>query len=292
MELNSKIAIIGVGRLGGALALALSKTEYKIKQLISRHHEKTQHIAELIAPKPEILSTDEFEKISSEIIFITTPDPEVKIVAENLALRLKHNPFVFHASGALSSDVLQNLREIGCRVGSLHPLVSISDSNLGAERFKDAFFCLEGDVEACQIAQKLVAVLGGKSFSIPTNLKALYHASAVISSGHLVALFSVAIEALAGCGLSTHQAQEILFPLVKSTIQNLSTQTPTQSLTGTFARADLDTLKRHLEALQENASPEILAVYRQLGIRSLNLAREQGADETKLKEMMRILRQD
>jgi predicted short-subunit dehydrogenase-like oxidoreductase (DUF2520 family) len=292
MELNSKIAIIGVGRLGGAMALALSKTEYKIKQLIFRHPEKSQHIAELIAPKPEILSVDEYEKISSEIIFIATPDPEIKTVAENLALKLKHKPVVFHASGALSSDVLQNLREIGCRVGSLHPLVSISDSNLGAEGFKDAFFCLEGDAEACQIAQKMVAVLGGKSFSIPTDLKALYHASAVISSGHLVALFSVAIEALAACGLSTHEAQEILFPLVKSTVQNLASQTPAQALTGTFSRADLDTLKRHLEALRENASPEILAVYRQLGIRSLNLAQEQGADETRLKEMMKILMRD
>jgi predicted short-subunit dehydrogenase-like oxidoreductase (DUF2520 family) len=286
-ELN--IAIIGIGRLGGALALALSKKGYEIDCLISRSPETAGIIAESITPKPEILALEELEKISSDVIFITTPDPEIQKVAENLAGKLKHQPFVFHTSGSLSSEILRSLGAINCPIGSLHPLVSISDSRFGAERFKDAFFCVEGEPQAVSLAEKIVADLGGKSFSIATQFKPLYHAAAVTASGHLVALFSIATEMLAACGLSESAAQEILFPLVNSTIENLSAQTPVEALTGTFARADVETLKRHLTALRQNVSIDDFNVYLQLGMRSLHLAQEQGADAEKLEEMHRML---
>ncbi|MGI9037142.1 MAG: DUF2520 domain-containing protein, partial [Pyrinomonadaceae bacterium] len=132
----------------------------------------------------------------------------------------------------------------------------------------------------------------GKSFSIPTEFKTLYHAAAVTASGHLTALFSVAIEMLADCGLPDAEAQKILFPLVGSTVKNLAAQTPAQALTGTFARADIETLRRHLETLRENVSPQMLEIYRQLGLRSLNLAVEQGANAEKLAEMKKLLTED
>lgn len=289
MEPNFKVSIIGVGRLGGALALALSKKGYEIRQLISRQNENSRKIAGLISPQPEILSVDEFKKISSEIVFITAPDSQIQSTAEKLAENLNYRPFVFHTSGALSSEILRSLRDIGCRAASLHPLVSISDSQLGAERFKDAFFCIEGDAGAIAVARKIVTDLEGKSFSLAAEFKALYHASAVMASGHLAALFSAAAETLSACGLSNEDAREILFPLVKSAIDNLSTQTPAAALTGTFARADVETLKRHLEALRENVSEEVSAVYLQLGMRSLHLAEQQGADAEKLAEMKSVL---
>lgn len=287
----ANVSIIGVGRLGGALALALSKKDYAVRQLVA-HRKDVSEIARLISPPPEILASAELEKISASIIFITVPDAEIRQTAEKLARTLNHKPFVFHTSGALSSEILEPLKNIGCPVGSIHPLVSISDAAAGARSFRNIFFCVEGDCAAAiALAEKIVADLEGKSFSIPTKFKTLYHAAAVTASGHLVALFSVAVEMLAACGLPEAEARKILFPLVESTLKNLSTQkTLAQALTGTFARADVETLKRHLAALRENAPvQEILEIYRQLGSRSLHLAEEQGADAEKLAEMRKIL---
>lgn len=284
-----EIAIIGVGRLGGAMALALSASGHEIRQLVSRRNENSTRIGELITPKPESLSVNELDKISAELIFITTPDADIINVAELLAGKLGYKPFVFHTSGALSSEILHSLSEIGCPVASLHPLVSISDSQTGAKRFKNAFFCIEGAAKAVEQAENIVADLEGKSFSISTEFKSLYHASAVMASGHLVALFSAAIESLATCGLTESAAQEILLPLVKSTVENLATQTPARALTGTFARADVETLKSHLENLSEKVLPEITEIYINLGLRSLKLAQQQGADGEKLKDMKEIL---
>lgn len=278
-----KISIIGIGRVGGALAIALAKNGYEIENLVARKRENAEKIAEII--KSNILTENEFNQISSDIIFITTQDFEIENVAESLATNLTNKPTVFHTSGSLSSEVLQNLKKVGCQTGSIHPLVSISDAFLGAERFKDAYFCVEGDGKAVKIAKEIVENLGGKSFFIETKYKTLYHVSATVACGHLVALIDVAIEMLTKCGLTKLNAQEVLLPLIKGTVENLSTQTTAAALTGTFARADVATLEKHLEVLRENVSAEALEVYLQLGNRSAHLAKEQGANAENLKKM-------
>jgi predicted short-subunit dehydrogenase-like oxidoreductase (DUF2520 family) len=278
--MQKTVSIIGVGRVGGALALALSNKNYCVKELVLRTNGR--EIVNLINPMPKILSANELEQLSSDIIFITTQDGEIEKVAQNLLKSIKHKPIIFHTSGSLSSEILQDLHSKGCQVGSFHPLVSISEAKLGSERFKDSFFCLEGDEEAVNVGKKLVTDLQGNAFSIETKYKTLYHASAVMACGHFVALFSNAIEMLTKCGLSAEKSQEILLPLVKSTVENLQTQTPSEALTGTFARGDVEILRKHIQSINENLSPEILNIYLKLGKKSLELS---TADKEKIAEM-------
>jgi predicted short-subunit dehydrogenase-like oxidoreductase (DUF2520 family) len=281
-----KISIIGTGRLGGALAIALAKSGHTIENLVARKIENARTIAEFIEPRPEILSPAELSKISSETILITTQDFEIENAGSQLAEKLEYQPFVFHTSGSLSSDVLHILKKADCKIGSIHPLVSISDSIRGAENFKSVYFCVEGDEEGVKIAQKIVADLKGKSFRIATEYKPLYHAAAVTASGHLTALIDVAIEMFSKCGISDTEAQEIFLPLIKSTVENLQTQTTDEALTGTFARADVAGFENHLKILRENVSEEALEVYLQLGLRSAHLAERQGANREKIREIL------
>jgi predicted short-subunit dehydrogenase-like oxidoreductase (DUF2520 family) len=286
------VTVIGVGRLGGALALALSKNGYKINQLVVRNSPNAERVSQLIVPPPKVLTLEEFDGILSDIIFITTQDSEIIDVAQKLSENLEQLPLVFHTSGALSSEILLPLQKIGCKVASFHPLVSVSDSLRGIESFKNAYFCLEGDTEAVFIGTKIVETLGGKAFSIETKFKPLYHAAAVTACGHVVTLISLAIEMFANCGIEENEAQKILFPLIKSTINNLSNQKPAEALTGTFARADLTSLESHLIALRESVSEEILETYLQLGQHSLELALIQGADPPAVEAMSQVLKQN
>lgn len=278
------VSIIGVGRLGGALAVALAKKKYKIENLFFRNKKNTDAF-QLLNPPPVKFFKNEYSQITSEIVLITTGDYEIENVARRLANKLLHKPYVFHTSGSLSSKSLRILNDVGCKIGSIHPLASISDAVTGAEHFANAFFCVEGDTEAVLIAEKLVRDLGGKSFSVETEYKTLYHASAVTACGHLVALIDVAVEMLTKCGLGETDAKTILMPLVKSTIENLGAQKTSAALTGTFARADVETLKNHLQIMKKNVSSEVLEVYLQLGFRSLHLAELQGADKKNITEM-------
>jgi predicted short-subunit dehydrogenase-like oxidoreductase (DUF2520 family) len=170
----------------------------------------------------------------------------------------------------LSSAVLAPLRNQNWSTGSLHPLSSISEPKAGAQLLRGAFWCVEGDKRAVHLGKTIVRDLEGKSFSITSDKKPLYHASAVMASGNVTALFEVALELLGDCGLSRAESRSALLPLLASAVRNLEKLDPSRALTGTFARGDLETVKRHLEALKNNQSA--LEIYRLLGLKSLDLA--------------------
>jgi predicted short-subunit dehydrogenase-like oxidoreductase (DUF2520 family) len=294
--------------MGTALALALALRGYTIEALVARRKSHARaSSASLIGAQPLILTSAQLDRLpTSDIIFITTPDDAIESTAFELASIMKSRTLkmkgaggdnrrrqtILHASGALSSSSLRSLREQGFATGSLHPLISVSDPLHGAESLHSAFFCIEGDRGAQTVARSVVRSLGAESFSISTKDKALYHAAAVMASGHVTALFDIAAEMLTDCGLSPMRAREVLLPLLRSTFENLSTADPAHALTGTFARADTSTVRRHLDALHQSAMPDALAAYTILGLRSLQLAGRAGTGSSSsdaLKEIALIL---
>jgi predicted short-subunit dehydrogenase-like oxidoreductase (DUF2520 family) len=171
----------------------------------------------------------------------------------------------------------------------MHPLVSISDPVTGANALSGAFFCLEGDQTALRRARSLVRDLKGHSFSVDADGKALYHAAAVMASGHVVALLDLAIALLVKNGLSHTTARHLLLPLLESTLKNLSRSAPGRALTGTFARGDLETVRRHLDALGAAGVPDAIAAYKLLGRHSLELAGRNHLDDETLKRIQNAL---
>jgi len=275
------VTIIGAGRVGGALALALPADKYHVENLIHRTRPSALELPEAI-----LRAAADDPVISSQIVIIATQDSEIAGVAGNLASTLQNRPFVYHTSGALSSSILSELATRGCPVGSIHPLVSISTPAAGAASFRGIRFCIEGTSEAMIVAAEIAADLGGESFSIDTNFKTLYHAAAVTACGHLVALFDMSVEIMGKCGLSEADSRATLLPLVASTVRNLADQSTAAALTGTFARADIETFTRHLIALNQNVSEELLEIYLLLGERSLELAARKGVSSERI-ELLR-----
>ncbi len=272
-----EVSIIGTGRMGTALALALAEQGYSIGALVARRRENARRAAALLNVPSRVLALKELvDRPPSELLLIATPDDQIPKVAETLAKLdwdLDGKPIVLHTSGALSSEVLTPLRKRDWSTGSLHPLVSVSEPNAGARLLRGAFWCVEGDRRAVRLGRSVVRDLDGKSFSIDSNKKPLYHAAAVMASGNVTALFDVALEMLGQCGLTRKQAQQALLPLLASAVTNLEKLDPARALTGTFARGDLETVKRHLAILKGNEAA--LQLYRLLGRRSLELASPQ-----------------
>lgn len=282
--------------MGTTLGRALSDHGYNVEAVAAHHRASARRAAKLIGLNTKPLAASELNSLpESELILITTPDDVIGAVAEQLSRR--SNPkvksskarvpvrVVLHASGALSSEVLAPLRRAGFAVGSVHPLVSISDRASGIDAFRNAFFCLEGDGGAVSMARSIVRTLGGQSFSLSPDNKPLYHAAAVIASGHVVALLDIATEMLVECGLSQQRARAVLVPLLQSTVANLLAQTPARALTGTFARGEADTARRHLGAISARNLHDALAAYAILGKRSLQLAAQSGMDRKALSEI-------
>lgn len=282
------VVIVGVGRMGTALARALFGCGYEVRALVSRKVAHARRAAVRAGVEALALGAGELERLpAASLLFITTPDDAIAETAERLAaLTPLSYRVALHASGALSSEVLAPLRARGLAVGSMHPLVSVSEARAGAESLRRAFYCVEGEAGAVRVARRVVRDLGGETFSISPGDKALYHAAALLAAGHVVALFDVALDTLRRCGLKERRAREVLLPLLRSVADNLAQHTPARALTGSFARADVETVRKHLRALGELKDSGALAVYKLLGAHSLKLAASAGADPG-LVEMIR-----
>ena len=233
----------------------------------------------------------------SDLLLISTPDDALEAVAHRLAGtirrtggdRSKAPRFALHTSGAAPSEVLAPLRALGFSVGSLHPLVSVSGAAADQDSFRGAHFCVEGDRAAVRLARSLVKELGGKPFTISSEAKPLYHAAATVSSGHVTALFDLAIEMLQECGLSKQRARLILAPLLKSTAANLVAQSPAEALTGPFARGDITTVGKHLAAMKAKKMSEAADLYAALGLRAVKLAESTKLNRRSAKDIKKLL---
>lgn len=284
------VSIIGTGRLGTALAIALAQEGYSIGALVARRRGSAQRAAALLDGSTSVLAVKELADLPApKLLLIATPDDQIAKVAETVAKLdwdIGSDSTVLHTSGALSASVLSPLRKKGWSTGSLHPLVSVSEPKAGARLLRGAFWSVEGDKRAIRLGKTIVHVLDGKSFSITAENKPLYHAAAVMASGSVTALFDVAIGMLAECGLTRRQAQRALLPLLASAVRNLEELDPARALTGTFTRGDVETVKRHLALLKNNQAA--LEIYRLLGLRSLDLASSR-LDPAVVKRIKRLI---
>lgn len=279
------VSIIGAGRVGLALALSLPPDEYQVTHLIYRGRKMLDAVAGLLPDHVKIEMVEEFAGGNADILIVAVQDPYIAAAADWAANSFDAVKYAYHTSGALQSGLLCALKDLGASLGSIHPLVSISEPASGKERFNGAYFCVEGDPDAVKTGRELVEALGGLPFAIDTRFKTLYHAAAVTACGHLVALLDASFEMFETCGVERDDAKRILMPLVSSTIANLSRQDTASAMTGTFARADVETFSKHVAAINELCSEEIMEIYLLLGERALKLAAEKGANPDRIETM-------
>jgi predicted short-subunit dehydrogenase-like oxidoreductase (DUF2520 family) len=262
------VAIIGAGRMGRGLALALTQAGLDATLLSrTRRPEDTRRAA---------------------LVLIATPDDAIGGVAAELASEqaVSGAQVVLHLSGLLDRLALDPLAHTGAALGSFHPLQSIADPATAAERLRGAFAALEGDRDAVEAGERLAAALGMRVVHLAAGAKPAYHAGAVIASNYTVVLAAVAERLARRSGASPAEAAALYLPLMQGTVANLS-QGPAAALTGPVRRGDAATVRIHLAAL----APEERQLYRVLGLVALQLARQAGLAEGQAAEVERALRE-
>ncbi len=271
-----RIAVVGAGKVGSALALLLSRCGYPVAGVASRSISSAERVArELNVPatvKPEEVAA------RADVVFITTPDRVIAQVAGEINERggFRSGQVVFHTSGAHSAGEVGAARRSGAFAASLHPLQSFASVKMAMESLPGSYFALEGDQEAMPLAEQIAGDLGGKIFFIAAKDKPLYHAAACIASNYLVSLMHFATGLYGRFGLSREEAFKALFPLVRGTINNISQVGPAPALTGPVARGDGPTLEGHMQVLKEVGREE-LELYCRIGLYTVRVALEKGS---------------
>ena len=273
--MDPAVGIIGPGRAGVGLALALARAGYTVrlhgrrKKAVPKPLELTVGPAD-VAPPPAWLS-------QAGVVILAVRDDAIPPLADALArgggVRPEH--VVLHLSGVQGQEALGPLVPSRAALGSLHPLQTIADPERAPERLKGAWDAVEGMPRAVDAAERLARALGMRPFRLTGKTKAIYHAGAVFASNYFVVVEAVAQRLLRHAGLSEVEAWQALRPLVEGTLENLLHEQPKDALTGPVARGDDATIRRHLASLTKDDA----LLYRALGRAALELAEKRGMDE-------------
>lgn len=282
-----KLVLIGAGRVGPALAKAFRDKGYNIVAVLSRSLESAKRCAELCSCPLAI--TDPAHIPKADVVLICVPDDAIGEVVDKLRrLRVVHkDSVVIHTSGAVSSDVLSPLRELGADVASLHPIQSITgpESDL-----RGVYFGIEGDEKALSQVRRLIEELGGVPLEIPKEEKSVYHLACTIASNYLVTLLHVADQIFRGLGLQPEGAFRVLKPLIEGTLANVEKMGVEEALTGPISRGDVGTARRHLEVLKEKF-PHLVPFYVTLGRLTTEMAQSRGSiDRKKVTALERLFK--
>ncbi|HHY40933.1 MAG TPA: DUF2520 domain-containing protein [Syntrophaceticus sp.] len=281
-----EIGFVGAGKVGSALAILLQRAGYRIAGVASRTAESANRLAaRLNCP---VLSKEDVAK-RSEALFITTSDDAIASVAQEIAEKKGFHPeqIVLHMSGAHTAQLLEPAAEKGAITISVHPIQSFASVEQAIELIPGTYFSIEGDVRGYSFAQEMVEKLGGKHFKLDSNSKVLYHAAACVASNYLVGLLKTALDLLAAAGVPEEVRLPAFLPLVEGTLKNIKKLGIPQALTGPISRGDRGTLEKHLDAMKE--LPELLSVYRTLGLVTVEAALQKGTINEKQAASIRSL---
>ncbi len=275
-KIKPKVAIVGCGTVGTAIGKLFKEAGHCISGVATSNPETARKAAGVTGA--ERFSDCPWEVTrGADVVFITTPDDLIESTCMSIS---EHRAFdkkavVIHCSGALSSDILSSARDCGAVVATLHPLQSFASVDQAVGLVPGSFCTIEGDESALPIVRQMVEDLGGILLEITAEKKTLYHAAAVAASNYLVTLIHLALELNEAAGLATDTSFNALLPLIRGTLSNIGAKGIPAALTGPIARGDVATVSAHLKAIEKDA-PELLQLYRCLGLYTVGLARAKG----------------
>lgn len=262
---SGNILIIGYGKLGSHLFHEL------------KHTRKYSSIAAIKERKLTVNKYNRFVEASG-IIFLCVQDSKISAAVKRLQqvdVSLK-NKFIFHTSGALTSDELSALAAKGAVTGSFHPVQSFAGKvTAKAGSFKNIYIAAEGKPKALKKMKELARALQAIPFEIKKQNKIYHHICCVMSSNFLAVLngkiSDAGLKRIQINGFKNRTFFNIYMPLALQTLKNVVDSGPVGALTGPIERNDITTVKAHLDALKKS-NKDLLTYYILMGIETVKLA--------------------
>ncbi|HEV2774746.1 MAG TPA: DUF2520 domain-containing protein [Solirubrobacteraceae bacterium] len=221
-----RLAIVGPGRMGMALARALSAAAIDIQGPLRRGESPSDDVTPVL---------------------LCVPDGQIEAAAAALAPRAGR--VVGHTSAATTLAALAPHEAF-----SLHPLMTVTSE--GAT-FAGATAAIAGTTPpALALAEALATTLGMRPVHVADEHRGAYHAAASIAANFLVTLEGFAERLAQTAGLD----REPLVALVQASVENWAALGAAQALTGPIARGDDATVARQREAVAERL-PDDLALF-------------------------------
>ena len=126
--------------------------------------------------------------------------------------------------------------------------------------------------------------LGNEVRYIAAKDKVKYHCAAAVCSNHVVALIQESLDLMQECGFDEESALKALAPIMLGNMQHIAERGTVNSLTGPVERADVKTVEKHLNCLDEKQQ----MIYRLLSevLISIGEKKNPGRDYGRLKHIL------
>jgi len=271
----TRVAVIGPGRVGTALALALPSPAYEVVAVAGRSPEslgsfRARFPAAAAAPVTEAAR-------DVDLVLVCVPDDAIAGVARAAAAAdgVAEGSRWVHVSGGLGPDVLRPAQLAGASVAACHPAMTFPDPDRGLARLPGASWAVTADSEeALGWARVLVTDLRGSPVTVPARSRTLYHAGLTVGSNATATVVTLARDLLLGAGVE--DPGRFLGPLVTTSAGNAA-ERGAAALTGPVRRGDAGTVTRQLAELRA-VMPEAVEAYLALSRLMLRHARRAGLD--------------
>ena len=278
-----RIAVIGAGKAGTAVAVAWSRSGHAITAVAGRA--ATAERAATWLPGVPVLPVDETAR-SGEALVLAVPDDAITGAAAAVAGVIEPGTWVLHLSGAAGLEVLDPIVGSGGRRLALHPLQTFADVTGAVAALDGSTVAVTGDdEEGFALGERLARDLGGVPFRLADAMRPRYHAAAVFASNYLVTVSGAAALVFASAGVP--DPLTAMAPLQDATLANVHRLGPQAALTGPAVRGDAGTIARNLAALHPT-TPQLVAPYVALCRTAMDVAGDRlaTADRAAIEEVL------
>ncbi len=263
-----RIALVGAGRVGTAVAVLLHARGHSIVGVSSRSETSARRAADRL--DSQLITPESWP--DADVVLIGVPDQVIESVADSLASNVAAPTVVVHFAGSLGLEPLRAVADKGCGVCALHPMQACPDVDTAVRRLPGSAWGLTCSEGLEEWAARLVAEhLNGVPVPVAESDRSRWHAAAVITSNGVAALMATGESILESIGVE--HPELVLGPLAAGTVANaVEGGGGGATLTGPVVRGEAATLQRHLAALNEGEA----AVYGLVSLLILEAARRTG----------------
>jgi predicted short-subunit dehydrogenase-like oxidoreductase (DUF2520 family) len=251
------VGVIGAGRVGTALAVALRRAGHRIaaaSAVSSASRDRVdRYLSGTVVLQPaEVVA-------AADLVLLTVPDDALAGLVAGLAATGAPlaGRMLAHTSGRHGLAVLEPATELGALPLALHPVMTFTGRADDADKLTGISFGVTAPTVLRPAAEVLVMEMGGEPVFIAEADRALYHAALAGAANHLVTLVVQAEDLLRRVGVA--QPARMLGPLLSAALDN-ALRLGDAGLTGPVARGDAETVAGHVDALRADA-PEALPAY-------------------------------
>lgn len=230
------------------LGKALKQAGLSVLQIYNRTQSSAKNLAEELSCE----YTDRLDRLAKEadLYLLCVSDNAIKLLIPQLGYL--DDKLIAHTSGATPGSIFNDYFS---RYGVFYPLQSLSKSQ--EVDLSQVPFCVDAHSEEdLQSLESLAHQLSGNVHRISDDQRRLLHVAAVFVNNFSNHLYD----------LMDHWLQEeeisfdLLRPLILGGAQKVQHLRPQEAQTGPAIRADVDTIQRHLDILEEKR-PDLIQLY-------------------------------